>query len=138
MAKRILVVDDEKQIVDIVKAYLEREGYRVIVAYEGKSAIDLTRRDRPDLMVLDLMLPEISGWDVCRTLRKESDLPIIMLTAKDEEAGYDAEVVRQRRDGSLQHRQLGQALLFDRREGARARSSAGAERYERGSQATGR
>jgi len=82
--KKILVVDDEKQIVDIVKAYLEREGYRVIVAYDGKSAIDLARRDRPDLIVLDLMLPEISGWDVCRTLRKESDVPIIMLTARDE------------------------------------------------------
>jgi len=82
--KKILVVDDEKQIVDIVKAYLDREGYRVIVAYEGKSAIDYARRDRPDLIVLDLMLPEISGWDVCRILRKESDVPIIMLTARDE------------------------------------------------------
>jgi len=84
MANRILVVDDEKQIVDIVKAYLEREGYRVIVAYDGKLAIDLARRDRPDLIVLDLMLPEISGWDVCRILRKESDVSIIMLTARDE------------------------------------------------------
>jgi two-component system OmpR family response regulator len=84
MAKRILVVDDEKQIVDIVKAYLEREGYQVTDAYDGKSAISFVRRDRPDLIVLDLMLPEISGWDVCRTLRKESDVPIIMLTARDE------------------------------------------------------
>ncbi len=84
MAKRILVVDDEKQIVDIVKAYLDREGYRVFFAYNGKLAIDLARREHPDLIVLDLMLPEISGWDVCRTLRKESDVPIIMLTARDE------------------------------------------------------
>lgn len=84
MAKKILVVDDEKQIVDIVKAYLEREGYQVIVAYDGKSAISFARRDRPDLIVLDLMLPEVSGWDVCRTIRKESDVPIIMLTARDE------------------------------------------------------
>ncbi len=82
--KKILVVDDEKQIVDIVKAYLEREGYRVIVAYDGKAAIDFARRDRPDLIVLDLMLPEISGWDVCRTLRNNSGVPIIMLTARDE------------------------------------------------------
>ena len=84
MAKRILVVDDEKKIVEIVKAYLEREGFKVSVAYDGKAALDLTRRQPPDLVVLDLMLPEISGWDVCRALRKESDLPVIMLTARDE------------------------------------------------------
>jgi two-component system OmpR family response regulator len=82
--KKILVVDDEKKIVDIVKAYLEREGYKVLVAYEGKSALELAKRQSPDLIVLDLMLPEISGWDICRTLRKDSDIPIIMLTARDE------------------------------------------------------
>lgn len=84
MDQKILVVDDEKKIVAIVKAYLEREGFRVTAAYDGKSALDLARRHSPDLIVLDLMLPEISGWDVCRTLRKESDVPIIMLTAHDE------------------------------------------------------
>ena len=84
MAKKILVVDDEKKIVDIVKAYLEREGYQVITAYDGRSALELARRQPPDLIVLDLMLPEISGWDVCRTIRKESDIPIIMLTARDD------------------------------------------------------
>ena len=84
MAKKILVVDDEKKIVDIVKAYLEREGYQVITAYDGRSALELARRQPPDLIVLDLMLPEISGWDVCRTLRKDSDIPIIMLTARDD------------------------------------------------------
>lgn len=83
-AKNILVVDDEKKIVDIVKAYLEREGYQVMVAYEGKSALELARGRLPDLIILDLMLPEISGWDICRILRKESDVPIIMLTARDE------------------------------------------------------
>lgn len=82
--KRILVVDDEKKIVDIVKAYLEREGFQVSVAYDGKAALDSARRQPLALIVLDLMLPEISGWDVCRTLRKESDVPIIMLTARDE------------------------------------------------------
>ena len=82
--KKIMVVDDEKQIVDIVKAYLDREGYQVITAYDGRSALDLARRQRPDLIVLDLMLPEISGWDVCRALRKDSSVPIIMLTARDE------------------------------------------------------
>lgn len=85
MAHRILVVDDEKKIVDIVKAYLEREGYSVTGAYDGKAALALARTEAPDLIVLDLMLPEVSGWDVCRTLRAESNVPIIMLTARDED-----------------------------------------------------
>lgn len=82
--KKILVVDDEKKIVEIIKAYLAREGYLVAAAYDGKTAIDIARREHVDLIVLDLMLPEISGWDVCRALRKESEVPIIMLTARDE------------------------------------------------------
>ena len=81
---KILIVDDEKQIVEIVKAYLEREGFRTVAAYDGKTAIALARTEHPALIVLDLMLPEISGWDVCRTLRAESDVPIIMLTARDD------------------------------------------------------
>ena len=81
---KILVVDDEKRIVEIVEAYLERDGYKVVIAYDGKVALDLARKERPELIVLDLMLPEISGWDVCRTLRKESNVPIIMLTARDD------------------------------------------------------
>ncbi len=84
MKRKILVVDDEKKIVDIVKAYLERERYQVTVAYDGEEALDMAREQLPDLLVLDLMLPGISGWDVCRILRKESDIPIIMLTARDE------------------------------------------------------
>jgi len=82
--KKILVVDDENKIVEIVKAYLEKDGFQVITAYEGKAAIDQARHQHPDLIILDLMLPEISGWEVCRTLRKEMDTPIIMLTARDE------------------------------------------------------
>ena len=85
MAKKILVVDDERKIVDIVKAYLEKEGFKVAVAYDGKAALDMAKSQAPDLIVLDLMLPEISGWDVCRTLRAESNVPIIMLTARDED-----------------------------------------------------
>ena len=84
--KKILVVDDEKKIVDIVKAYLERDGYRVIVAYDGRLALRMARSESPDLVVLDLMLPEVSGWDVCRTLRTESNVPIIMLTARDDDS----------------------------------------------------
>ena len=85
MTKKILVVDDEKRIVEIVKAYLEKDGYRVIAAYDGSSALDSARRYSPDLIVLDLMLPEVSGWDVCRELRRKSDVPIIMLTARRDE-----------------------------------------------------
>jgi two-component system, OmpR family, response regulator len=84
MARKILVVDDEKRIVEIVKAYLEKDGFAVIVAFDGRAALQIARKDNPDLIVLDLMLPEIDGWDVCRTLRKESNVPIIMLTARDD------------------------------------------------------
>ena len=83
-SKTVLIVDDEKRIVEIVKAYLERDGYNTIAAYDGESAVNLARKEHPALIILDLMLPEISGWDVCRTLRKESDVPIIMLTARDD------------------------------------------------------
>ena len=84
MTKKILVVDDEKRIVEILQAYLERDGYWVIAAYDGRSALELARSNSPDLVILDLMLPEVSGWDVCRELRRESDVPIIMLTARDD------------------------------------------------------
>jgi len=84
MAKKILVVDDEKKIAEILKAYLERDGYQVSTAYDGQSALELAQSNSPDLIILDLMLPKVSGWDVCRELRKESDVPIIMLTARDD------------------------------------------------------
>ena len=83
-SSKILVVDDEKPIVDIIDGYLKREGYSVIVAYDGNSALQQIHKNDPDLIILDLMLPEISGWDVCRTVRAKSDVPIIMLTARDE------------------------------------------------------
>lgn len=82
--KKILVVDDEHKIVEIIKAYLEKDGYQVMAAYDGKSAINSVSAQKPDLIILDLMLPEISGWDVCRSIRKYSEVPIIMLTARDE------------------------------------------------------
>jgi len=82
--KKILVVDDEKKIVEIIRAYLEKDGYQVIEAYNGKAAIDAVKIHKPDLVILDLMLPEISGWDGCRSIRKDTDMPVIMLTARDE------------------------------------------------------
>jgi len=80
--KRVLVVDDDVKTVELVKLYLNRNGYRVLTAYDGVEALRLARKGHPDLIVLDLMLPGIDGLQVCRALRQESDVPIIMLTAK--------------------------------------------------------
>ena len=82
----VLIVEDEESLADSVRYNLEREGFRVSVATDGRRAIDRFRTERPSLVILDLMLPEISGLDVCRTIRAESDVPIIMVTAKDSEA----------------------------------------------------
>ena len=82
---RILVVDDDRKLVELVRLYLERDGYRVIPASDGVEALELVRRWRPTLVILDLMLPRVSGLDVCRQLRAESDVPIIMLTARSTE-----------------------------------------------------
>ncbi len=85
-AGRILVVEDEESLADTVRYNLEREGYAVSVAADGRRALERFGRDRPSLVILDLMLPEVSGLDVCRQIRQVSDVPIIMLTAKDSEA----------------------------------------------------
>src|SRR5690349_21404557 len=81
----ILVVDDEPKIVRLARDYLEKNGYRVVTAADGQSALITARREKPDLIVLDLMLPVLDGREVCRILRRESDVPIIMLTALAEE-----------------------------------------------------
>jgi two-component system response regulator RegX3 len=83
---RILIVEDEESLADSVRYNLEREGYQVVVAADGREAIERFRSEAPTLVILDLMLPEISGLDVCRVIRGESDVPIIMVTAKDSEA----------------------------------------------------
>jgi two-component system response regulator RegX3 len=83
---RILLVEDEESLADSVRYNLEREGFGVIVAGDGRRAIERFRADAPNLVILDLMLPELSGLDVCRMIRQESDVPIIMVTAKDSEA----------------------------------------------------
>jgi DNA-binding response OmpR family regulator len=82
MNKRVLVVDDDAKTVELVRLYLNRDGYKVSVAYDGPEALRLARESHPDLIVLDLMLPGCDGLQVCRTLREESDVPIIMLTAR--------------------------------------------------------
>jgi DNA-binding response OmpR family regulator len=81
----ILLVDDEQNIIDLAKMYLDQEGFRVISARDGETALERIRRDRPALVVLDLMLPKINGWQVCRQVRAGSDLPILMLTARDDD-----------------------------------------------------
>lgn len=82
---KILVVEDEQQIVRVTRAYLERAGHLVIDASDGQMALHQFRHENPDLILLDLMLPKLDGLDVCRVIRKESDVPIIMLTARVEE-----------------------------------------------------
>jgi two-component system alkaline phosphatase synthesis response regulator PhoP len=85
MNELILVVDDEKQIVKLARDYLERASFRVLTTGDGVTALAIARQERPDLIVLDLTLPGMDGLDVCRALRRESDVPIIMLTARVEE-----------------------------------------------------
>lgn len=81
----ILVVDDEANIRELARMYLEREGFEVIVASDGERALTLALQESPLLMVLDLMLPKLDGWEVCRRVRAKSNLPIIMLTARDDD-----------------------------------------------------
>jgi two-component system, OmpR family, alkaline phosphatase synthesis response regulator PhoP len=91
--KRVLVVEDDVKTADIVKAYLEKDGYDVVTAHDGRDGLNAARHNSPDLIVLDLLLPGMGGLDICRTLRSESSVPIIMLTALttelDKLAGLD-------------------------------------------------
>lgn len=81
----LLLVDDEKSIIELERLYLEKEGYQIQVAYDGKSALEKFRAVKPAAIILDLMLPGIDGWEVCRRIRQESDVPILMLTARDQD-----------------------------------------------------
>ena len=81
----ILIIEDDKKTASLVALYLEREGFQSRIAYNGQQGLEMARQYSPLLVILDLMLPIIDGWEVCRQLRKSSDVPIIMLTARDEE-----------------------------------------------------
>jgi len=82
----VLVVDDERNIVELARLYLAKDGYRVLTARDGAQALETVARDRPDLLILDLMLPQVDGWEVCRRLRQGgNDVPIIMLTARSDD-----------------------------------------------------
>ncbi len=82
--EKILVVDDDKNICDLLRMYLEKEGYAVTMAHNGIDAVNTFNSENPDLVLLDIMLPQLDGWQVCREIRKTSETPIIMVTAKDE------------------------------------------------------
>jgi DNA-binding response OmpR family regulator len=85
MTSRVLIIEDEKDIVRLLKYNLEKEGYAAVSAHDGEAGLEVWRREKPDLILLDLMLPKLDGMQVCRTIRQESQVPIIMLTAKKEE-----------------------------------------------------
>ena len=85
MPKKILIADDEKKLVAILKGYLEQAGFAVATAYDGKQTMTVFRHEKPSLVLLDLNMPEMDGLDVCRAIRKESNVPIIMVTARVEE-----------------------------------------------------
>lgn len=85
MGRKILIVDDEKNIVDILKFNLKKEGFETIEAYDGEQALELALNEKPDLILLDVMLPKMDGFAVCRTLRQTTSTPILMLTAREEE-----------------------------------------------------
>ncbi len=81
----LLLVDDEKSIIELERLYLEKEGYQIEVAYDGKTALEKFRAVKPAAVILDLMLPGVDGWEVCRRIRQDSDVPILMLTARDQD-----------------------------------------------------
>lgn len=85
MAHTILVVDDDEYVLDLLQVYLLKEGYRVVGARDGNEALELFKREHPDLVVLDIMMPGLDGLEVCQRIRKTSRVPVIMLTAKDED-----------------------------------------------------
>jgi len=81
---KILVADDDKNICELLRLYLEKEGYTVVLAYDGEEALAKFGAENPDILLLDVMMPKLDGWQVCREIRKKSELPIIMVTAKGE------------------------------------------------------
>jgi DNA-binding response OmpR family regulator len=85
MTGPILVVEDDKKTASLVALYLEREGFQTVIAYDGQQALELAQRHSPIFVILDLMLPLVDGWEVCRQLRKSSDVPILILSAREEE-----------------------------------------------------
>ncbi|MDR1564947.1 MAG: response regulator transcription factor [Oscillospiraceae bacterium] len=82
--KKIMIVDDDQNICELLRIYVEKEDFQTVLAHDGKKALELFKAENPDLILLDIMLPELDGWQICREIRKSSSVPIIMLTAKGE------------------------------------------------------
>lgn len=82
--KKVLIVDDEKNICELIRLYVEKEGYKTAFAYDGEQAISVFNEEKPDIILLDVMMPKKDGWQVCREIRAKSNVPVIMLTAKGE------------------------------------------------------
>jgi DNA-binding response OmpR family regulator len=85
MPDQILIVEDDKKTASLIRLYLEREGFQTVIAYDGQQALELAKQYRPIFVILDLMLPLVDGWEVCRRLRQSSDVPILILTARGDE-----------------------------------------------------
>ena len=81
---KILIVDDDTNICELLRLYIEKEGYQAVLAHDGEQAIEVFNKEQPNLVLLDIMMPKLDGWQVCREIRKTSDCPIIMITAKGE------------------------------------------------------
>jgi two-component system OmpR family response regulator len=81
----ILIADDEPDVCELISLYLEKEGYETLFAYDGLATLEIFRKKQPDLVILDIMMPKMTGWQVCQEVRKESSIPVIMLTAKGQE-----------------------------------------------------
>jgi DNA-binding response OmpR family regulator len=84
--RSVLIVDDDSKLVELLQLYFQKDGFVVFTANDGITALNIAREKEPDILVLDLMLPGMDGWDICRTLRRDSEVPILMLTARDEES----------------------------------------------------
>ena len=83
--KTVLVIEDDRNTANLIALYLKRDGFQALLAADGESGLAMAERHRPDLIILDLMLPKVDGWEVCRRLRRRSEIPVIMLTARGEE-----------------------------------------------------
>jgi DNA-binding response OmpR family regulator len=86
MTGLILIVEDDRKTASLISLYLEREGFQTLIAHDGQEGLELAQRRKPAMVILDLMLPRVDGWEVCRKLRESSDVPILILTARGEEA----------------------------------------------------
>ncbi len=84
MSTRVLIIEDDSNIAELIRLYLEKDGFEVVISHDGRDGLDSFYKTHPDIILLDIMLPELDGWTVCREIRKTDNTPIIMLTAKDE------------------------------------------------------